>query len=152
MSIEAPLSKYKKQNLLLIAAVLAGLGVWFWYDGHYNQTFINKHTVDGKPDGTLDFNLKSPPFMLIAAALAGIRFWMLKDKKIVANEQGLICEKLTIPYDRIESIDKTYFDSKGYFIVHYRDEQQAVKTLQISDRQYDNIPAILDHLVSKITS
>jgi hypothetical protein len=152
MSIEAPLSKYKKQNLMIMAAVLAVLGVWFWYDGHYNQTFIDKHTVNGKADGTLDFNRKAPPFMLIGAALFGIRFWMLKDKKIVANDQGLTYEKLTIPYDRMDSIDKTFFDKKGYFIVHYRDGQDQVKQVQISDRQYDNVPAVLDHLVSKLTS
>jgi hypothetical protein len=152
MSIEAPLSKYKKNNLIITAAVLAGLGVWFWYDGHYSQTFINKHTVNGAPDGTLDFNRKAPPFMLIGAALFGIRFWMLKDKKIVADDKGLTCEKLTIPYDRMDSIDKTFFDKKGYFIVHYRDGQDRVQQVQISDRLYDNLPAVLDHLVSKLTS
>jgi hypothetical protein len=152
MSIEAPLSKYKKQNLIIMAVVLAGLGAWFWYDGHYNQTFIDKHTVDGKADGTLDFNRKTPPFLLIGAALFGIRFWMLKDKKIVADDKGLTYEKLTIPYDRIDSIDKTFFDKKGYFVIHYRDGQDQVKQVQISDRQYDHVPAVLDHLVSKLTS
>jgi hypothetical protein len=152
MSLEAPFSKYKKHNLLLITVILAVIAVWFWHDGKYNQKFIDKHTVNGTPDGTLEFNRKSPPFMLIAAALAMARFWMVKNKKIVVDDQGLTCEKLTIPYDRIDSIDKTYFDSKGCFIVHYRDEQQSVKTLQISDRLYDHLPAVLDHLVSKLTS
>jgi hypothetical protein len=152
MNIEAPLSKYKKKNLIIWVAVLAGLGTWFWYDGRYNQKFIDKHTVAGKPDGTLDFNRKVPPFMLIAAVLVGIRFVMIKDKKIVADDKGLNCEKLTIPYDRMDSIDKTYFDSKGYFIVHYRDPQDQVKQVQLSDRQYDNMPAVLDHLVSKLTN
>jgi hypothetical protein len=151
MSLEAPFSKYKKHNLVLFAAILAGIAVWFWYDGKYNQKFINKHTVNGTPDGTLEFNRKSPPFMLIAAALVGIRFWMIKDKKIVVDNQGLQYEKLAIPYDKIESIDKTHFDSKGFFVIHYRDQQQ-VKTLQLSDRQYDQLSAILDHLVSKLTS
>ena len=60
MSIEAPLSKYRKHNLLLIAIMLAAAAVWFWYDGRYSQNFITKHTVNGVPDSTLNFNLKSP--------------------------------------------------------------------------------------------
>lgn len=152
MSIEAPLSKYKKQNLIIWIAVLAGLGAWFWYDGHYNQKFIDKHTVDGKADGTLDFNRKAPPFMLIGAALIAVRFFMIKDKNIVADDKGLNYEKLFIPYDRIDSIDKTYFNKNSRFIVHYRDEQDIVKQVQINGNQYDNVPAVLDHLISKLTS
>jgi hypothetical protein len=69
MTIEAPLSRYKKQNLLLFTAVLIGLGIWFYYDGHYNEKLLEKHTVDGKPDSTLLFNQKSPPFLI----LGGVR-------------------------------------------------------------------------------
>jgi hypothetical protein len=126
--------------------------VWFWYDGRYSQSFIAKHTVNGVPDSTLIFNLKSPPYMLLAAAILGARFWMLKDKKIVAGDKELTYEKLTIPYDRIDSIDKTYFDKKGFFVIHYRDDSQQAMQLKLSDRGYDNLPAVLDYLVSKITS
>jgi hypothetical protein len=152
MSIQAPLSSYKKKNLVIWIAVLAGVGAWFWYDGHYNQKFIDKHTINGKADGTLEFNRKAPAYMLAAAALLAVRFFMVKDKKIVADDKGLNYEKLTIPYDRIDSIDKTFFNSKGYFVIHYKDDQQQTQTLKLSDRQYDNMPAVLDHLVSKLTS
>jgi hypothetical protein len=152
MSIEAPLSKYRKHNLLLITIMLTAAAVWFWYDGHYGRKFIKDHTnPDGTPDSTLVFNLKSPPYMLIAAVLIGARLWMLKDKKIVAGDKELIYEKLTIPYDRIDSIDKTYFDKKGFFVIHYRDDSQQAMQLKLSDRCYDNLPTVLDHVASKIT-
>ncbi|MBM4102742.1 MAG: hypothetical protein FJ263_01650 [Planctomycetes bacterium] len=151
MSIEAPLSKYRKHNLLLIAAMLAGMAVWFWYDGYYSQKFIKDHTnPDGTPNSTLVFNRKSPPYMLIAAAIIGVRFWMIKGKKIVAGDKELTYEKLIIPYDRIDSIDKTYFDKKGFFVIHYRDDNQQVQQLKLSDRGYDNLPAVLDHLTAKL--
>ena len=150
MSIEAPLSKYRKHNTLIWIGILVVLSVWFWYDGHYNQKFIDKHTVNDVADSTLNFNRKSPPIFLLAAAALAVRFWMTKDKKVVADEKGLQHEKLTIPYDQIESIDKTHFDSKGFFIVHYQDGGQK-KELKLSDRGYDNLPTVLDHLVSKIT-
>lgn len=153
MSLEAPISKYKKHNLLILIGIMLVLAGWFYYDGYYSQKFIKEHTTtDGKPDGTLQFNRKSPPYMLIIAALAAARFWMIKDHKIVADEQGLRYGTLSIPYDRIDSIDKTHFDSKGFFVIHYKDDQQQVKQLQLSDRKFDRLPAILDHLVSKITS
>lgn len=150
MSIEAPLSKYRKHNTLIWIGILVVLGVWFWYDGHYNQKFIDKHTVNGIPDSTLNFNRKAPPFMLAAAAIMAVRFWMMKGRKVVADDQGLHYEKLTIAYSQIESIDKTHFDKKGFFLLHYTDSGQK-KELKLSDRQYDNLPAVLDYLVSKIT-
>ena len=152
MSIEAPVSKYRKHNLLLIAGMLTVAAVWFWYDGHYSQKFIKDHTnPDGTPNSTLVFNRKSPPYMLIAAVILGARFWMLRDKKVVAGDKELVYEKLTIPYDRIDSIDKTYFDKKGFFVIHYRDDSQQAMQLKLSDRGYDNLPAVLDYLTTKIT-
>jgi hypothetical protein len=151
MSVEAPLSKYRKHNLLLIAIMLAVASVWFWYDGHYSQTFISKHTVNGVPDSTLSFNLKSPPYMFLAAVIFGVRFWMIKGRKIVAGDKELSYEKLTIPYDRIDSIDKTYFDTKGFFVVHYKDDNQQMMELKLVDKNYDNLPAVLDYLTTKIT-
>jgi len=151
MSVEAPLSKYRKHNLLLIAVMLAAGSVWFWYDAHYNQKFITKHTVDGVPDSTLHFNLKSPPFLLLAGVIFGVRYWMIKDRKIVASDKELVLEKLTLPYDRIESIDKTFFNSKGFFVIHYKDDNQQMMELKICDKNYDNLPAVLDYLTTKIT-
>lgn len=150
MAVEAPLSNYKKKNILIIAAVLIGVGGWFAYDGYKNQAFIDKHTVDGLADSTLNFNRKAPPFMIGAGILLGIYFVMVKGKKIVADENGLICGKAEIAYDAIEKINKTHFDKKGFFIITYSDDGQN-KELKLSDRTYDNLPAVLDQIVSKIS-
>jgi hypothetical protein len=151
MSIEAHLSKYKKHNMLIMAVIFIVAGGWFYYDGYHNPTFIKKHTIDGQPDDTLKIHLYGFPFLFAAGAVTLIRFWMIKDKKVVVDDQGLHCEKTTILYDRIDSIDKTHFDSKGFFVIHYKDDQQQVVKLKLSDRLYDNLPAVLDHLVSKMT-
>ncbi|MEN6306758.1 MAG: DUF986 family protein [Anaerohalosphaeraceae bacterium] len=152
MSIEAPLSKYRKHNLLIVLALLAGAAGWFWYDGHYNPKFIQEHTLEnGKPDSTLYFNQMSPPFMLLGAALLAVRLWMIRDRKVVADDKGLQYDKISIQYDQIESIDKTHFSTKGYFIIHYTEGGQK-KELRLSDRGFDNLPAVLDLLVAKITS
>lgn len=150
MAIEAPLSRYKKQNLIIIALVLIGAGLWFGYDGHYNQKFIEKNTVDGVPNSTLNFNRKAPPFLIGAGILLGIYFFMIRDKKLIADENELISGSLKIPYDAIEKINKTHFDKKGLFTITYTDNGQS-KELTLKDRTYDNLPAVLDHIVSKIS-
>ncbi|MHC4292434.1 MAG: hypothetical protein ACYSTR_09520 [Planctomycetota bacterium] len=150
MAIEAPLSRYKKQNLLIMAVILIGVGLWFAYDGYKNQDFINKHTVDGVPDSTLNFNRKAPPFMVGAGILLGIYFVIAKGKKLIAEENELISGNVKIPYDAIEKINKTHFDSKGFFTLTYNENGQN-KELKLSDRTYDNLGAVLDHIVSKIS-
>ena len=150
MAIEAPLSSYKKKNTLIIATVLIGIGAWFAYDGYKNQDFIKKHTVDGVADSTLAFNRKAPPFMIGAGILIGVYFVLIKGKKIIADESQLTCGKVKVAYDAIEKINKTHFDKKGFFIVTYSQDGQS-KTLKLSDRTYDNLGAVLDQIVSKIS-
>jgi hypothetical protein len=150
MAIEAPLSNYKKKNILIVAAILIGVGGWFAYDGYKNPDFIKKHTVDGVADSTLNFNRKAPPFMIGAGILLGIYFVAIKGKKIVADESDLICGKVKVAYDAIEKINKTHFDKKGFFIVTYSQDGQN-KELKLSDRTYDNLGAVLDQVVSKIS-
>lgn len=150
MEIIAPISRYKKNNLLIVAGILAVAAGWFFYDGYYSPEFAKKHTnPDGTPNSTLVFNQKSPPFMLIAAAFFAVRFWLIKDKKIVAGQQGLEAGAVSIPYDSMDSIDKTHFDSKGYFVISYTQNGQPGK-LTLSDRSYDNLPAVLDYLAAKL--
>ena len=150
MAIEAPLSSYKKKNILIIAAVLIGVGGWFWYDGYKNEAFIQKHTIEGVADSTLNFNRKAPPFMIGAGILLGIYFMMIKGKKLTASENELDTGKIKIAYDAIEKLNKTHFDKKGFFIVTYSQDGQS-KELKLSDRTYDNLGAVLDQIVSKIS-
>jgi len=152
MVIEAPLSRYKKNNILIIIAIFAGLAAWTFYDGYYNKDFIKKHTnPDGTYDSKLMFNKQGPPYLLAGAALVGVYFFYIKNKKIVADDAALNVNRIVIPYKDIAGIDKTYFDKKGFFIVHYSRNGQD-RSLKISDRVYDNLPAVLDCLVAKISA
>jgi len=151
MAIEAPLSKYKKKNMLITMAILIGVGIWFYYDANHNPKFIEKHTVDGVPDSTLTFNLKSPPYLVGAGIVLGIYLFIIKDKKVVADDKTLNISKETIAYEAIEKINKTNFDSKGYFIITYTAGEGQSRDIKISDRTYDNLPAVLDHIVAKIS-
>lgn len=157
MAIVAPVSKFKRNNLKIYIVVCIIFAIWFGYDGYFNEKFIEKHRDnDGNPDSTLVFNQKSPPFFIGAAALLAVYLFILKDKKLIAEGKELIFsgkfgDKKKIPYDSIEKINKTYFDSKGYFIVTYKDNEGKEVNRKISDRKYDNLAAILDHLVAEIT-
>ena len=153
MAIEAPISKFKRNNILIYVVVCIAAAAWFAYDGYFNKKFIEKHTnEDGKPNTTLVFNKKSPPFFVGGAVLFGVYFYIIKSKKLVADENELIIsEKNRIPYDSIEKINKTWFDSKGYFIITYKDKNGKETDRRLSDRTYDGIDRILNHLVEKIT-
>lgn len=153
MAIEAPLSKFKRNNFLIGIAICVGLAIWFAYDGYYNKKFIDKHTDgEGRPNSTLVFNRKSPPFLIGAAVLLGGYLFIIRSKKAIADETELVINtKEKIPYDSIEKIDKTNFDSKGHFTITYKDEAGGEVNRKISDRTYDNLAAILEHLVAKIS-
>jgi len=153
MAIEAPISKYKKTNLKIYIILCIVLAAWFAYDGYINKNFIEKHTDEnGKPNSTLIFNQKSPPFFAAAAVLFGVYLFIVKNKKLIADENGLVfSDKDKILYDSIQSINKTYFDKKGFFIITHKDEHGKEINRKLSDRNYDNLAAILDHLVAKIS-
>ncbi len=152
MAIEAPISKYKKNSFKIGIVILIGLAIWFAYDGYRNEKFIQKHTgQNGTPDSILVFNRKSPPYLIGAAALLGVYLFIIKDKKVIADENSLITPKRQIAYDSIEKIDKTHFNSKGYFIITYKDYQGVDADLKLSDGTYDNLSAVLDELIAKIS-
>ena len=153
MAIEAPISKFKKSNILIYTGICLIFAAWFGYDGYLNKNFIQEHTEEnGKPNTTLMFNKKSPSFFLAGAVLCGVYYAMIKRKKLLAEEKELLInEKKKIPYDSIQKINKTWFESKGYFIITYKDEKEKETNLKISDRTYDGIDKILNHLVEKIS-
>jgi inorganic pyrophosphatase len=153
MAVEAPISKYKKTNIKIFIVILLAGGAWFFYDGYYNQGFIDKHTTEeGEPDDTLVFNRVFWPVGLIGAALLGGYLWAVSDKKIIADEQALdIDGNQKISYDSIEKINKTDFESKGVFTLTYTDESGKSVTKKLSSRRYDNLDEVLEHIVSKIS-
>jgi hypothetical protein len=106
----------------------------------------------GAADHTMIFNRFAPVFLVIAAAFLIVRLWAMKDKKLLADENELIItDKEKIPYDSIQKINKTYFDKKGFFIVTYKDKGGNEANRRLSSRKYDNLAAVLDHLVAKIS-
>jgi hypothetical protein len=153
MAIEAPISKFKKNNLVIYIILCLVAAGWFAYDGYINKNFIAKNTNDdGKPNSTLVFNQKSPPFFAAGAVLIGVYLFVIRNRKLIADESELVFSaKDKIPYDSVQKIDKTYFDRKGFFIITYKDEHGKEIDRKISDRNYDNLAPILDHLVAKIT-
>jgi hypothetical protein len=153
MPIEAPISKYKKTNLTIYIVLCLAVAAWFAYDGYINKDFIEKHTnEDGKPNSTLAFNQKAPPFFAAAAAFFGVYLFVIKNNKLITDENELVFSaKEKIPYDSIEAINKTYFEKKGFFVITYKNESGNQTNRKLSDRKYDNLAAILDHLVAKIS-
>ena len=153
MAIEAPLSKYKRNSLLIGMVGCLGMGLWFAYDGAFNKEFIAKHTTEqGQPDSTLIFNQKSPPVFVVVAVLIGGYWCAIRRRKLVAAEDALvIAGKKRIRYDAIEKIDKTYFETKGLFTIAYKNESGRLVQYKLSDRQYDNLKPLLDHLIAQIT-
>ena len=77
---------------------------------------------------------------------------MVRDKKVIADEKELInSNKEKISYDAVEKIDKTHFAKKGFFVITYKREDGGEARRKLSDRTYDNLAAVLDELVAKIT-
>ena len=159
MPIEAPLSKYKKNNFKIYIVVCIVFTIWFGYDGYlskyqwsHRRSFYEKHVKEDQPDDTMIFNRIAPIFLVIlAAALAG-RFSTVKNRKLLADENELIINnKEKISYDSIQKIDKTHFDSKGFFLITYKDKTGGEINRKLSVKNYDNLAAIVDKLVAKIS-
>jgi len=153
MAIEAPISKSKKTNFKIYIAVCIALAIWCAYDGYFNDKWIEEHTdTNGNPETYLVFNRKAPPYFIGAAVLLGAYLLAIRNKKIIADENELVLsDKKRVPYDSIQKIDKTHFDSKGFFLITYKNKDGREVNRKLSDRTYDNLAAILDELVAKIS-
>lgn len=159
MAIEAPISKSKKNNLKIYIVACIVFAIVFAYDGYlskyqwsHRRSFYEKHVKEGQPDDTMIFNQTAPIFLVVLAAVLIARFWAIKDKKLLADENELIIsDKERISLDCIQKIDKTHFDSKGFFLITYKNKDGREVNRKLSDRTYDNLAAILDELVAKIS-
>lgn len=153
MDIEAPLSRHSKNFLIIVIVFFVGFAGWTAYDGFFRASYIKEHTGEnGEPDSTLVFNQKAPPYLLALAGLAGLRLFQVRKRKIVAMEKAVVINQRTqIAYDAIQQIDKTYFEKKGFFDVSYTDTDGNLRKYRFDDRKYDNMKAILGHLVEQIS-
>jgi len=160
------------------AIIFAYDGYLSKYEWSLRRSFYEKHVKDGQPDSDMVFNQKAP--FVLGALSAGLLawFWACKNKKLTASENELIIRDYRIaycvlriayfvfrstydasrtthdekiPYDSIQKIDKTYFSSKGYFTITYKSKTGREVNRKLNARKYDNLAAILDHLVTKIT-
>ena len=158
MSIVAPYSKYKKTNLKIYIGLCVAFAIIFAYDGYLSKyqwslrrSFYEKHVTDGKPDENMIFNQVAPFFLVAIAGALAVRLWVAKNKKIILAENSLVLPNQTISCDSIEAIDKTFFDAKGFFTITYKNQKGDENTLKISYKKYDNLTAVLDELVAKIS-
>ncbi len=159
MAIEAPISKFKKTNFRIYIAACIVFAIVFAYDGYLSRyqwslrrSFYEEHVEAGKPDDTMIFNQNAPFFLVAIAALLTARLWTVKGKKLLADENELIISnKERIPYNSIQKIDKTRFKSKGFFVITYRNNDGREVNRKLGDRTYDNLAAVLDRLVAKIS-
>lgn len=162
MAMVVPFSKYKRNTYLIWMAVLVGFAAIFLYDGYLSKykwsmrySFYEEHVLKkgGIPDDTMIWNQKWLPVICLGVAvLLGGYLFVIRNRKVVAEENALIVnDKLKIAYDSIEKIDKTDFDSKGRFTVTYKGPDGKEQDCIISDRDYDNLKPMLDHLVAKIS-
>ena len=161
MAIEAPISKFKKNNFRICIAVCLVTAIIFAYDGYLSKyewskrySFYKEQVVDndGKPTPVMVFNQKSPPFFAGAAVLLWAYLLATKNKKLIADETELVLsDRDRIPYDSVQKIDRTYFEKKGFFVFTYRDENGKEIDRKLSDKTYDGLGAILDHLVAQIS-
>ena len=161
MPIEAPVSKFAKTNIKIYIGACLAAAVIFAYDGYLSKykwsgrySFYQEHVIDngGIPNAAMKFNIISPPFFLGGAVLFTVYLFVIKRNKLIADENELVfSNKTKIAYDSIQKINKTHFDKKGYFVITYKNESGKEIARKISDRKYDNLKAILDHLIAKIT-
>jgi hypothetical protein len=78
--------------------------------------------------------------------------YAIKNKKLIADDNELIIsDRKRIPYDSIQRINKTYFDSKGFFTIIYKNKSGREVSYKLNNRAYDNLSAVLDHIVAEIT-
>ena len=182
MVIEAPVSKFRKTNFKIYIGICIAVAIIFAYDGYLSKYkwsgrygFYKKNVLDndGKPTPAMIFNRKSPPFFLAGAVFFAVFLYVIKEKKLLADENELvISNKKRIPYDSIQQINKTHFRTsakrnfvdnsngeiqekadppEGYFIITYKNKEGKKVNYKLSDRKYDNLAAVLEHLVAKIS-
>ncbi|MCH8119206.1 MAG: hypothetical protein IIC00_05695 [Planctomycetes bacterium] len=160
MAIEALYSKYNKTSFKIGIVLCVAVAIIFAYDGYLSKyewslrrSFYEEHVKDGKPDFDMVFNQKSPLVFVAFAAVLTAWFRARKNKKVIADENELIIsDKKRISYDSIEQIDKTYFEKKGFFVITYKDKDGKEVRHKLNERTYDNLAAILEYLVAKISA
>jgi hypothetical protein len=86
------------------------------------------------------------------AVLLVVYFLAIGKRRIVGEENELFLNGgRRIAYDSIQQINKTHFEAKGFFVITYKTGDGGEVELKLSDRNYDNLSALLDMLVARIS-
>ena len=85
------------------------------------------------------------PTTLSALALRSAR-----NQRIRIDDGTLSINRLSIPLSEVTQIDKTYFDSKGYFVLSHK-SGGSEKSIKLVARDYDNLSAVLDRLIEELS-
>ncbi|AQQ69950.1 hypothetical protein SMSP2_00284 [Limihaloglobus sulfuriphilus] len=145
--VEAKYSKHKLNNLLIYSVVCLVVAGWFAYDGYISKDFIEKHTIEGKPDTTLVFNQKSPPVFVIVGAAFFANFLIARKRRVLAGNMSLsVPGKGEITY---ESMTEISHDDGSYFIQYVKDGIE--KEIELSARKYDGLSDLMQFVSGKVT-
>jgi len=152
MAIVAPLSRYRRNNHLIALVICLGLAAWCFYDGRYNQEFIQKHSnPDGTPnDPWLIINRVAPPYLMVAGVLVVANFYRVRNQRVRVDGDTLMINRLSIPLKDVVQVDRTHFDTKGFFILSYK-SGGSEKNTKLYARDYDNLSAVLDRLIEELS-
>ena len=156
MAVEVVGSRYTGRTNLLIAVACVVFGLWFLYDGWFNEEFIQEYTVvdevtgEESQDITLQVNRTWIPIgcgiVMIYFVIAALR---LKSKKIVTDSEGLVTSNgQKIAFNDIRQIDKRFFEQKGHFTIEYEQAGQT-KEIKFDDRTWDGLGLLLDEIVKQ---
>ncbi len=152
MALEAKYSSYRKTNCLIYIAIAILIGAWCSYDGYINEDWIEEHTNnDGTPQAYLVINRQAPYYLGGLALFCGVSWLVVRNKKIIADDNEIDIDGQKITYNSIEAIDKTHFEKKGFFIIHHNKPDGGTAITAISYKKWDNTKALLEHLISKIS-
>lgn len=160
MAVEAPVSKYHRNNQLLYTVACAVVALILAYDGYLSKyewsqrySFYEKHVIenDNKPDDVMKFNRYAPIALIFGAAFFGYRYYTLKGRKIVVDETAVHMPEGDIGIDSIQAIDKTHYESKGYFELIRKTGKDSNERVKLSSKSYDNLDAVLEDLASRIS-
>ena len=149
MAVTATGSKFSKNNMLILAVVCIGFGLWFAYDGWVNEEYKNKETnaETGEPTPNLQFNRYVPIPLAVIAVYALVMTARIPKRRVVADEKGLTVDSgLSIAYGSVRAIDKRNFEKDGHFTIQY-EVNGVEKSLKLSERKYDNLGVLLDEVV-----
>ena len=148
MAAVATPSKFAMKWNALCGVIILGMAAYFYYDGNYNKAYIEKNTIDGKPNLDLRINQSYGPIGCVLTSIYfGFLVFSMSKKRVVVDEKGMTFhDGKNIPLDCLTKIDKSKLKTKGKLFIEYEMDGQ-VATVVLKDTEYDNINGVLDEIL-----